>query len=183
VKLGETQTNQQVATLCTITENNSCLNKKVPIKIRKDPVVQERVFRSERLRGLLRVKGIRADEVRGFSREMIAKWENGHGQPTLEGLRDLAVVLDAASDYLIGLGDDYGGSYDLAAAKMSFAYFYVDLDIKPELKERCRRVFDDDEVLKLPGAPRTADEWRTVARIIDLSTPRQPVPIQQARGA
>lgn len=140
-------------------------------------------FQSQRLRGLLKVKGIRTDQVKGFSREMIAKWENGHGQPSLEALRNLAVALKATSDYLIGLGEDYEGSYELAAAKMSFAYFDRDLSVQPELKERCRRIAADDEVLKLQGAPRSSDEWRTIARMIEVATPPPPVKIDAVRTA
>jgi transcriptional regulator with XRE-family HTH domain len=140
-----------------------------------------RAFQSQRLRGLLQIKGIRPDQVKGFSREMIAKWENGHGQPSLEGLRDLAAALDSTIDYLIGLGDDYGESCEVAAARMSYAYFDRDPSVQPALKKRCLRIAEDDEVLKLEGAPRTVDQWKTVARMVDLATPSPPVRFDTVR--
>ena len=140
------------------------------------------ILEAERIRGLLGAKNWKQTSIPGVTGPELGKWLCDDREPSLADLKRLTDGLDAASDFLIGLGDDYGGSYQLAAAKMAFGYFDRDPSVDPQLKDRCRRIFVDDELLKLQGAPRTADEWRTVARIIDRATPRAPVRID-ARGA
>lgn len=139
---------------------------------------------SDRVRGLLKVKKLKQTELLGVSREELGKWLCGDRQPDLDDLKRLAVALDATSDYLIGLGDDHRDSYELAAAKMSFAYFDQDLSIEPEQKQRCRRIAEDDHVLTREGAPRTAEAWKVVARMVDLAMgPPPPARIDVARSA
>jgi transcriptional regulator with XRE-family HTH domain len=139
------------------------------------------VLQAERIRGLLKAKHLQQNELVGVSRDELAQWLGGR-DPGLDGLKRLAVALDATSDYLIGLGADFGGDYGLAATKMSFVYFDQDLKIKPEQKQRCRGVFRADEVLARNGAPRTAEEWKVVADMIDLGAPT-PVMIGEAKKA
>ena len=139
-------------------------------------------LRAERVRGLLSAKHRQQGELVGVSRGELGKWLGGR-DPGLDGLKRLAVALDATSDYLIGLGDDFGGSYDLAAAKLSFAYFERDLTITLEQKQRCRRVFDNERVLARHGAPRTAEAWKVVAEMIDVGIGPTPAKIEEARRA
>jgi transcriptional regulator with XRE-family HTH domain len=103
-------------------------------------------FQPARLRGLLKAKNLRPDEVEGFNRGTVSRWENGHGKPTADSLAQLATALDATMNYFYGLQDDFGEDYGLAAAKMSFAFFERDTDVAPEQKSRCRRVFGDDRL-------------------------------------
>ena len=136
----------------------------------------------DRVRGLLNVKGRLQTELAGVEGKKLAKWLGGFHKMQPEDLKRLAVALDSTSDYLIGLGEDYRGAdgrdnYALAAAKMSFAYFSKDLSISQDLKRRCRRIFENDDVLLQEGAPRTAAGWRMLARMIDLATPPQPARI------
>jgi transcriptional regulator with XRE-family HTH domain len=139
-------------------------------------------FRPDRVRGLLKAKHRQQDELAGVGRGELGKWLGGR-DPGLDGLKRLAVALDATSDYLIGLGDDFGGSHDLAAAKLSFAYFERDLTVPPEQKQRCRRVFESDRVLSREGAPRTAEAWKAVAEMIGLGMGPTPAKIEEARRA
>jgi transcriptional regulator with XRE-family HTH domain len=140
------------------------------------------ILRPERVRGLLRAKNLQQDELDGISRGELGKWLGGR-DPGLDGLKRLAAALDATSDYLIGLGDDFGGNNDLAAAKLSFASFERDLTVTSEQKQRCRRVFETDGVLARGGAPRTADAWRVVAEMIDLGIGPTPAKIEEAMTA
>lgn len=105
---------------------------------------------------------------------------------TLGDLRRLAVALESTSDYLIGLGDDYGGSYELAAAKMSFAYFERDLrtrPLEPEKSRRYRRIFEKDDLLIRHGAPRTVEDWKVAADMVDAAIGPRPPQIGEARRA
>ena len=68
-------------------------------------------------------KKLGRDEITGFTSNLVTKYEGGHVEPGLAALKKLAVALDATTDYFLGLGDDYAGSFELAAAKMSFSYF------------------------------------------------------------
>ena len=69
------------------------------------------------------------------------------------------------SHYFLGLGDDYAGSFELAAAKMSFSYFERDQTVDAEDQPRCRLIADDDDVLLGEGAPRTVEG---IVRLIRL---------------
>ena len=45
-----------------------------------------------------------ADEL-GYSRQTVAKWENGEATPTLDTLYDMVSILDCDMGYLLGLYD------------------------------------------------------------------------------
>jgi transcriptional regulator with XRE-family HTH domain len=139
---------------------------------------------ADRVRGLLTAKNrLKQTELVGVAGGELGKWLCGDRKPDLDDLKRLAMALDATSDYLIGLGDDFGGDAGLAAAKMSFAYFDRDPTVKPEQKRRCRRVFGDDHILAREGAPRTAEAWKVVAEMIDLGIGPTPAKIGEARRA
>ena len=96
-------------------------------------------------------------------------------------LKRLAEALDASSDYLIGLGDDYraGGkedNYAFAAAKMSYGYFIriEDPKLTDDHRQRCRRIWEDDALLLREGAPMTAEAWKSLAAMIDRAVPIPP---------
>jgi transcriptional regulator with XRE-family HTH domain len=134
-----------------------------------------------RVRGLLHAKKAKQAELVGV--DQLGKWLCGDRQPSVDDLKRLAVALHATSDFLIGLGDDYGGDYELAAGKMSFQYFLRDVRVTPEQKRRCQRVFERDDILLLDGGPRTAEAWWAVARMVDAAVPPRPPQIGEARGA
>jgi hypothetical protein len=77
-------------------------------------------------------------------------------------LKQLALALDATSDYFIGLGDDFE-SYEAAAVQMSFVVFLRDISITPDQRERCRRVLGHTH------APRSVLAWRALAEMVDLA--------------
>lgn len=137
-----------------------------------------KAFRGDRLRDLLHVKGLSPGGLKGFTRENISRWENSTVEPTPTAIRDLALALDATSDFLLGIGEDYGEDASLAAARMAFAYFDRESDTAPELKARCRLIFEDDELLRSHGAPRCAEDWATVAKMLKRGTPQGPTPIR-----
>lgn len=123
---------------------------------------------------------LRQDELRGLTRADLAQWLGGR-DPGTKGLKRLAIALDADSDYLIGNGDNHRteddpehDNYALAAARMSFGYFLRKLKPTPEQEIRCRRVLDDERLLILEGAPRTALAWKCLAEMMDRGNPRLP---------
>lgn len=135
----------------------------------------------DRVRGLIKVKNRRHEDVPGIDANLLSKWLGGHKKMDPGDLRRLAEALDASSDYLIGLGDDYraGGkddNYAFAAAKMSFGYFVRDADEKvtADQKQRCSRIWTDDALLLREGAPMTAEAWKSLAAMIDRAVPIPP---------
>lgn len=132
-------------------------------------------FRPERLRGLLKAKELRPDELDGVSRGMVAKWENGHAKPSLDALELLATALDVTTDYLLDRGDDYGG-YEAAAACMAFDVFARDLTVTPEQRDRCRRALLHEQ------APRTAKAWKAFSEMIDLAIGPPPPKFEVVTG-
>lgn len=134
---------------------------------------------ADRVRGLLKVKNRQQNELEGIDGNVLAKWLGGYKKMDPADLKRLAQALDATSDYLIGLGDDYraGGAEDnylFAAAKMSFGYFKSDLSVSAEQKQRCRRIWEDDQLLLDEGAPLSAAAWKLLAKMIDRAVPTPP---------
>jgi transcriptional regulator with XRE-family HTH domain len=136
---------------------------------------------ADRVRGLLAVKNRQQTDLAnamGIEPNLLSKWVGGFKKMDLDDLKRLAEALDATSDYLIGLGDDYRvagvDDYRFAAAKMSFGYFERDWKFTPEQKQRCRNVWLDDDLLQLEGAPVTGDAWKSLARMIDRAVPSPP---------
>ncbi len=138
---------------------------------------------ADRVRGLLTAKRIRQNALDGVTASELGKWLCGDRQPAIDDLRRLAIALEATSDYLIGLGESYGDSYELAAAKMAYAFFHSDMSISGDHKASCRRIYESDAVLVQPGAPRTALEWRTVALMVAIGAPPAPRKIEAVRSA
>lgn len=123
-------------------------------------------FRSDRLKHLREAKGWSKEQLAeraALSRPMITKSERGKNSPRSETLDHLAQALDCTTDYLLGRGPDYE-SPSIAAVYMAFEVFIAQ---QPELsndqRERCRRA------LPHPNAPKTAEEWRSLAEMMDLA--------------
>jgi transcriptional regulator with XRE-family HTH domain len=123
-------------------------------------------FRPDRLRDLRSIKGWSqvqlADRAR-LSHALIAKTENGKNSPRSDALAQLAQALDCTTDYLLGLGSDYGGAA-AAASQMSLDIFIAQRVMSHERLESCRRV------LQHQGAPKTVDDWRSFAEMLDIAT-------------
>lgn len=142
---------------------------------------------ADRVRGLLKVKNRQQNELAGIDANLLAKWLGRFKKVYDDDLKQLAEALESTSDYLIGLGDDYrGGSdqdnYAFAAAKMSFTYFIRDLKPTSDQRQRCRRVWEDDQLMMREGAPMTAEAWKSLAEMIDRAVPTPPK-IEAAKGA
>jgi transcriptional regulator with XRE-family HTH domain len=146
----------------------------------KDPIwinnVLMSTFRRDRLRELRESKHLQQNEIEGVPYSAVRKIENGHANPSLEVLKQLAVALDATTDYFLGLGENYETPAS-AAVKMSFSLFERDIATSSERAERCRRVLDH------PDAPRTVNGWRSFAEMVELAIGPKPPRIGIAKGA
>jgi transcriptional regulator with XRE-family HTH domain len=146
-------------------------------------------FVRERMTGLRIAKRLGQHELEGVAHSAVRQYETGHKTPGIDALEKIADALDTTVDYLLGRGDDYrggeeGDNYALASAKMSFACFLRALEATPptigerarreQQAQRCRRVWEDDQLLKREGAPRTAEAWKSLAEMIDRAVPTPP---------
>ncbi len=118
-------------------------------------------FQPARLKGLLKAKDLRPDEVSGFGRGTVSNWANGNTKPGDEAQHALAVALDATMDYFHALRDDYADDYERAAREMAFDIFEKDASIDDELRQRCKRVRGHD------AAPRTVVQWKAFADMVE----------------
>jgi transcriptional regulator with XRE-family HTH domain len=133
-------------------------------------------LRPERLKALREAKGLSQEELAAIaevSHSTIAKIEQGTASTTgSDILERLSASLDSTTDYFFGRGfEDIDPA--LAAAYMSFDVFARDPKVTVEQRERCRRVLSHKD------APKTAQEWRSFAEMLDLAV--GPTPTTSSR--
>lgn len=66
----------------------------------------------ERIKGLRKEKGmtqLELSEKLGVSRSCVAAWEKGDRIPDVYNLKDLVLLFDVTSDYMLGFVDDKKG--------------------------------------------------------------------------
>jgi transcriptional regulator with XRE-family HTH domain len=134
-------------------------------------------LRPERFEGLRDAKGLSQGDLArlaGIGQSTITKLECGDapniGADTLERI---ALALDATTDFFFGRGfEDVDAS--VAAAHMSFDVFARDPKVTGEQRERCRRVLSHKD------APKTAQEWRSFAEMLDLAVGPTATPSSRA---
>ncbi len=63
---------------------------------------------SKRLKELRLEKGYTQKQLAtliGYDQSMVARWEKGESEPTASAIKNIAVLFDVTSDYLLGIED------------------------------------------------------------------------------
>ena len=63
---------------------------------------------NKRLKELRKLKGYTQKELAtliGYDQSMVARWEKGESEPTASAIKNIAVLFDVSSDYLLGIED------------------------------------------------------------------------------
>ncbi len=63
---------------------------------------------NKRLKELRKQKGYTQKELAtliGYDQSMVARWEKGESEPTASAIKNIAVLFDVSSDYLLGIED------------------------------------------------------------------------------
>ena len=63
---------------------------------------------NKRLKELRKRKGYTQKELAtliGYDQSMVARWEKGESEPTASEIKNIAVLFDVSSDYLLGIED------------------------------------------------------------------------------
>ncbi len=63
---------------------------------------------NKRLNELRKRKGYTQKELAtliGYDQSMVARWEKGESEPTASAIKNIAVLFDVSSDYLLGIED------------------------------------------------------------------------------
>ena len=133
-------------------------------------------FRPDRLKELREAKGLSQEQLErlsGLSHSAISKSEKGRTLPGSEVLDKLTRALDCTMDYLHERGPVY------ATAARAASYMSLDVAsqfLTEEQIERCRRV------LPHADAPKTADQWRSLAEMLAMAyAPTATPPIEHPR--
>lgn len=128
-------------------------------------------LRPARFKALREVKGLSQEGLASIAKighSTIAKIERGAAATIgSDILERLSLALDSTTDYFLGRGfEDVDAS--VAAASMSFDVFTRDPKFTHEQRERCRRVLPHRD------APKTAQAWRSLAELLDLTVEPPP---------
>ncbi len=63
---------------------------------------------NKRLKELRKQKGYTQKELAtliGYDQSMVARWEKGESEPTASAIKNISVLFDVSSDYLLGIED------------------------------------------------------------------------------
>lgn len=126
-------------------------------------------FDPRRARVLREVKGLKQDELRGMSQNQVTRCEK-NGTDSIKLLEGLATALDCAEGFLLGrlfptLDLDDRAAVRQAASRMAFDAFVDRPGTASHQQQRCARL------LSHSAAPLTADDWQTLADLIDRAVP------------
>lgn len=136
-------------------------------------------FRADRLKGLMKVKGLKRKDFQtlGFGKSRSDSWLAGTRQPPADAGFKIAEWLQVPADYLYGrlspLLDPL--PFEQVAARASLDLFLQ------EDRDRIPRVAHDlyEQFARSPVAPRTLDGWRALAK--DIVEPSFQFAVQQQR--